>query len=70
VAAVPFGTGRPGYNKIVIRCPTFDREVPTGLTTESIKFDSLSGIKLSLHCPACLKRHSWEKKDAWVAKDE
>jgi hypothetical protein len=43
--------------------------VPTGLTTEKIKFESLSGITIPLQCPACLKMHKWEPKDAWLEND-
>ena len=41
--------------EIMIRCPTFGTAVPTGLTTEAIKFESLSGIEIPMQCPACLK---------------
>ena len=43
--------------------------VPTGLTTETIIFKSLSGFTIPLQGPACLKIHKWEKKQAWVEKD-
>jgi hypothetical protein len=52
--------------KIMILCPTVRKAVPTGLTTEKIKFDSLAGITIPLQCPACLKIHKWEKEEAWV----
>jgi hypothetical protein len=52
--------------EIVIRCPNTRRVVPTGLTTEKIKLGSLSGLKLSVLCPACLKSHRWGQKDAWI----
>jgi len=51
---------------IVIRCPNLGRVVPTGLTTEKIKLSSLSGIKLRLQWPACLKIHKWGHKEAWI----
>jgi hypothetical protein len=55
---------------IMIRCPVMDKAVPTGLTTETIKFESIEdGIAIPLRCPACLKVHKWERKDAW-AKEE
>jgi hypothetical protein len=44
--------------------------VPTGLTTEKIKFDSLTGIKMPLECPACHRQHHWQRKDAWVEKEK
>jgi hypothetical protein len=52
---------------IMIQCPTFKRAIPTGLTTESIKFGSLSGLAIPLQCPVCLKTHRWERAEAWVA---
>jgi hypothetical protein len=51
---------------IMIRCPTFGKDVPTGLTTEKIKLDSISDIVLRLRCSACRKLHKWERRDAWV----
>jgi len=50
---------------IMIRCPTFGTAVPTGLTTDMIKLDTLQ-ITLTLRCPACKKIHKWKQKDAWV----
>jgi len=53
---------------IVIVCPTFNKAVPTGLKTEQIKLASLSGLILSLSCPACQKVHQWQHYQAWVAE--
>jgi hypothetical protein len=53
----------------MIRCPIVGTAVPTGLTTETIKFESLSGVTVPLQCPACGKLHKWEHRDAWVEKD-
>ena len=50
---------------IMIRCPTFNTAVSTGLTTDVIKLDTLD-ITLSLRCPTCGKLHQWKQKDAWV----
>lgn len=61
--------------RIMIRCPMFDQPVPTGLTTEMIKLDSLSipfnslTITLTLRCPACNELHIWKHKDAWVEEE-
>jgi hypothetical protein len=55
---------------IMIRCPTLDKGVPTGLNTEKIKFDSLSGIPFVLVCPACGKIHRWRKPDALIERDQ
>jgi hypothetical protein len=51
---------------IMIQCPIFKRAVPTGLTTENIKLDSLSGLAIPFQCPVCLKTHRWEREQAWV----
>ena len=40
--------------------------MPTGLVTEKIKFDSLSGIQFALLCPACGRIHRWKRQNAWV----
>jgi hypothetical protein len=56
--------------RIMISCPTVGTAVPTGLTTEKIKFESLAGVRIPLKCPACSKLHKWEKKEAWVEKKE
>jgi hypothetical protein len=56
--------------QILIRCPAFGNAVPTGLTTERVKFDSLSGIQFSMVCPACGKIHRWKQPKAWVERDE
>jgi hypothetical protein len=53
---------------IMIRCPITGKAVPTGLSTETVLFDSLGDISVPMRCPACLKMHRWKKKDAWVEK--
>jgi hypothetical protein len=53
----------------MICCPTTGKPVPTGLTTEKIKFESLAEIKIPLKSPACLKLHHWEHKQAWVQNE-
>jgi hypothetical protein len=55
---------------IMIRCPILGTPIQTGLTTEKIHFESLSGIKIPLHCPACSKLHEWQQKEAWVEKEK
>ena len=52
--------------EIVIKCPTTKKVVPTGLISEKIRLDSLSGIIFKLRCPACLKIHKWKRDDAWI----
>jgi RNase P subunit RPR2 len=52
--------------RILIRCRTFGKPVPTGLMTEKIRFDSLGGMQFSIICPTCGKIHRWKKRDAWI----
>ena len=54
---------------IMVRCPTLRIPVPTGLTTESVKFESIPNIAIPFHCPACLKTHQWRPITAWIDKD-
>jgi hypothetical protein len=55
---------------IMIRCPITQQAVATGLSTDTIILRSIGeGIEIPLRCPACLKLHKWERKDAWVEKE-
>jgi hypothetical protein len=55
--------------KIMIRCPIVGRAIPTGLTTEMVRFDTIdSNLEIPLRCPACLKVHKWKPRDAWIDK--
>jgi len=51
---------------ILIRCRRTSRVVPTGLTTENVKFIALAGIQFSMVCPVCGGIHRWKQRDAWV----
>ena len=52
---------------IMTRCPILKVPVKTGLTTETIVFESLSSwIEVPFRCPACREVHGWTRKDAWV----
>jgi hypothetical protein len=53
----------------MIRCPIVGGVVPTGLTTETIMFDSIDvNLEMPLRCPACMKVHKWKPRDAWIDK--
>jgi hypothetical protein len=54
---------------IVIMCPTTKKVVPTGLTTETIKLGSLTGMDFKLQCAACKRIHTWRSKHAWEYKE-
>jgi hypothetical protein len=50
---------------IMIRCPSLGKAVSTGLSTETVVLDSLSGLTIPLRCPAYKKVHKWHRRDAW-----
>jgi hypothetical protein len=51
----------------MIRCPIIGMAVPTGLSTETVVFDTIDPkLEMPLRCPACLKIHKWKPKDAWI----
>jgi hypothetical protein len=52
---------------ILIRCPVFGKPIRTGLSTETIVLDSLDDLSVPLRCPACMKVHKWQRKDAWIS---
>ena len=52
---------------IMTCCPILKVPVKTGLTTETIVFESLSSlIEVPFRCPACREVHRWTRNDAWV----
>ena len=52
---------------IMTSCPILRVPVKTGLTAETIVFESLSSyIEVPFRCPAYRKIHRWKQKDAWV----
>jgi hypothetical protein len=51
---------------IMIRCPTNAVTVSTGLSTNTVQFDSLPDRAIPLDCPACHTVHRWRPRDAWV----
>jgi hypothetical protein len=52
---------------IMTSCPTLKVPVKTGLSTETIVFESLSSwIEVPFCCPACREVHRWARKDAWI----
>jgi hypothetical protein len=54
---------------ILIRCPVFGKAVSTGLSTETIVLESLDDLLIPLRCPACMKVHKWQRKDAWISDE-
>jgi hypothetical protein len=67
LASINFSSQHDLMPKIMIRCPIVGSNVSTGLTTETILFDSIpDDLEIPLRCPACLKIHNWRPKHAWV----
>jgi hypothetical protein len=52
----------------MISCPTRQEAVPTGLTTDIIKLNTLD-IPLTMRCPACDRIHRWKQKNAWIEEE-
>ena len=65
--------GRPlavyAMPRIMILCPRLKWAVPTGLTTDMVKLDSMfDEMKVTFKCPACGANHCWMRKDAWIER--
>ena len=57
-------------SEIMIMCPVKKRPIPTGLTTNSVIFDSLPDLNMPIRCPSCGRQHVWSRRKAWVAKSD
>ena len=57
-------------SEIMIMCPVKKRPIPTGLTTNSVIFESLPDINMPIRCPSCGRQHVWSRRKAWVAKSD
>ena len=51
--------------RILTKCPTTDRDVPTVYRMSQVQLDSLEG-QFSFRCPLCDQIHAWKRGDAWV----
>jgi hypothetical protein len=57
--------------RIMVRCPKTRKAIPTGLTSELIKLDTLeTELTLTVCCQACGRCHKWKLKDAWVEEPD
>jgi hypothetical protein len=54
---------------ILICCPVYREPVHTGLSAETIVLDSLDDLSIPLRCPACMKVHKWQRKDARISNE-
>jgi hypothetical protein len=50
---------------VMVRCPTVDKAVPTGITCDLAGFTTLTSPK-QLRCPQCADIHEWSLQDAWL----
>lgn len=55
--------------QVLIRCPTTDREIYTGLNFDwdTLAWQPLGEMELA--CPACGEKHIWNKDDAYLRAD-
>ncbi len=51
---------------VMIKCPTTGQAVETGIAMDKQSFERKNITNNSVICPACGKKHTWSKKDAWV----
>jgi hypothetical protein len=51
--------------RILTKCPTSDRVVPTALRLSRSAFESLSG-EYAFRCTVCDQIHRWNKTAAWL----
>jgi hypothetical protein len=56
--------------EILTRCPETGRAISTGLTTESVIFESLPKVPVPVKCPDCGEVHKWTTATAWVSGEE
>jgi hypothetical protein len=50
---------------VMVRCPTEDEAVSTGVACDVAAFDGLAAHQ-TLLCPACGQSHVWSPEDAWL----
>ena len=51
---------------ILTRCFRTGQVISTGITTETIVFESLPNIWVPVRCPVCGAEHRWRPDMAWV----
>jgi hypothetical protein len=50
--------------RIMIKCPTTGKLIPTGMAADQNSFDSSTFTNNSVQCPECGRMHTWSKQDA------
>jgi hypothetical protein len=51
--------------RIMTKCPTTERDVPTVYRMSQSQLDALEG-EFAFRCPICEEVHRWTRDDAWV----
>jgi endogenous inhibitor of DNA gyrase (YacG/DUF329 family) len=56
---------------IMIKCPNTGKAVPTGMAADEKTWQDPTNIfrRNSFRCPACQQKHTWDKKDAFLASE-
>ena len=52
---------------VMIKCPTTDRAIFTGIEIDFVSFNRLPDILLHSYCPICGLDHPWRTGEAWLA---
>jgi hypothetical protein len=53
---------------ILMRCPTTNQTVATGLLVDSASFATLRHLHAPLQCPECGGTHEWHDTPAWLGR--
>ncbi len=53
--------------RVVVECPSTNKAVYTGLTTNEAEFPGLLNVPRQVQCPYCGGAHVWFKHDAVVS---
>ena len=51
---------------VMIQCPVENATISTGLSTDTVQFESLPDCAVPLRCHICGQVHFWRPRDAWV----
>jgi transposase-like protein len=54
--------------EILIRCPSTQKQLATGIALAAEEFSQATLENLSVYCPFCRQEHHWSKKDAFLRR--
>ena len=52
---------------VMIRCPRTGQAVSTEIEMEASDFERLPYVQVELDCLHCGERHTWTRREAWLA---